>query len=174
MKTWRIFSIAMIVLMMLVMGTGTVFAQEEPPEADPEEDGKGQNPVVAYLADILETEEIDVDVEELHDDGIGLGNISKAIYIMTLAGEGMLEGFEGDIGSILEQAKEMGWGNFYKDLKWTDGEIHRGVGHGLGWMFKEFGKKDKDKEKPNQGKPDWAGGPPDHAKSKDKDKDKNK
>ena len=163
MKKWRIFSILMMILFLLVTGTGTVFAQDEPPEEDPEGAGQGQNPVAFYLSDILEVEYEEV-ITLQKEDGYGLGNISKAFYILSLATEGMLEGFEGDINFVLEQAKEMGWGNYYKSL-----DMHPGGGHGLGWMFKEYGKK----EKTHHGKPDWAGGPPDHANN-NKDKDKNK
>jgi len=140
--------------MVIVLPVST-FAQEEEPGEDPETDGLWQNPVAVYLADRL-----GISYEEviaLQEEGYGLGNISKAYYLMKLPeAEGM------DIPTILAQAKEMGWGEFYKSMG-----LHPGGGHGLGWMFKESGKKDK----PEHGKPEWAGGPPEHA-NKDKVKEK--
>jgi len=154
MKTWRIISIFVMLLMLLVLGTGVVLAdEEEPPEEEPGE-GQGQNPVALYLADHLE---VDYDVVRAYqEDGFGLGNISKAIYIQSMEG--------GEIEAILSAAKDMGWGEYFKSI-----DMKPGGGHGLGWMFKEYGKK----EKPDNGKPEWAGGPPEHANN-DKDKDKDK
>ena len=164
MKGLRIFGVLALMLFLLVLGTGVVSAQEEPP-ADAPEDGAGQNPVAMYLAEILEVEYEEI-IRLQQDEGYGLGEISKAFYILDLAGKGELLGpdglpivFEGDLESILAAAKEMGWGNYFKSLG-----LHPGGGHGLGWMFKEFGKKDK----PEHGRPEWAGGPPEHSNGKNK------
>jgi hypothetical protein len=152
MRTKRFF-LVLLVLFLLVGGTGVVFAQDEEPVEEPEVDGAGQNPVVVFMADRLGMTY--QEILDLKEEGLGLGNISKAQYLVSLTGEG-------DIHTILLQASEMGWGELYKSLG-----LHPGGGHGLGWMFKEYGNKDK----PDHGKPEWAGGPPDHAKNKEKNDD---
>jgi hypothetical protein len=154
MKLWRVFSVFAIAVMLLVLGTGIAFADEETPEEEPEGEGVGQNPVALYIAGHLGVDYDDIREYQAND--IGLGNISKAIYIQSMLG--------GEIGEILAAVQDMGWGEYYKSL-----EIKPGGGHGLGWMFKEYGKK----EKLHHGKPEWAGGPPAHANN-DKDKNKNK
>lgn len=150
---------------------------EETGEDDLEQVEKEQNPVVLYLAGMLDAKYDDI-ITLQQEEGYGLGNISAAYYIMSLAASGDLEGFSGDIPSILAAAKEMGWGNYYKSLG-----LDPGVDHGLGWMFKENGKLNQ-----STGKPEWVtNGPPDHANNdkdkepnpiaedaKDKDKDKDK
>ena len=151
MKLWRIFGVFALVLMLLVLGTGVVMADEETPEDEGE--GVGQNPVALYLADQIEGLTYEL-IREYQENDIGLGNISKAFYVQSEKG--------GDIETIIADAKDMGWGEYFKSL-----EMKPGGGHGLGWMFKEYGKK----VKPEHGKPDWAGGPPDHANN-DKDKTK--
>ena len=152
MKTIRNITLLTLLLFLLGIGAGAVAAQEEePPQAEGEE--LGQNPVALYLAEVLGVEYDDI-IQLQREEGYGLGEISRAYYLLMLAEAGEIEGLGGDVSAILAQVKETGWGVFMKNLG-----LHPGGGHGLGWMFKEFGKKPN----PGHGKPEWAGGPPVHT-----------
>jgi hypothetical protein len=156
MKNFRIFGLLIFVIL-LAVSTGVVYAQDpEPdPEQEPQDEDEGINPVAAYLAEQLGMSV--ADILALQEDGFGLGNISKAYFLLSQDGS---DEITLTLREILVQGQEMGWGNLFKSMG-----LHPGRGHGLGWMFKELGKKNH----PGNGRPEWAGGPPEHANN-DKDK----
>lgn len=137
-KISKLMLILSVLTLFLIHDIG--FVQADDP--DPIDEG-AQNPVVVYLAGLtgLGTQEI----LNLQNTGYGLGQIAKAFYLIDLSGVGELE-------AVMAEAKEIGWGNLYKNWGNHPSEIK-----GLGWLFK------------HEGKPDQVG-PPDHANN-DKDKD---
>jgi hypothetical protein len=133
----KIMAILAVVLFAAVSAVGAR-AQEEDPQ---------QNPVAAYLAGLtgLSYEE----VVALQKDGNGLGNIGRAHLFSEATGIPLEE--------VLQLAKEMGWGNLYKEHG-----LHPG-GNGLGSLVHgQIGKGNgngngngSDKE---PGPPAWSNG----------------
>jgi hypothetical protein len=126
--------LALAALALLAAGsTGVARAQEETPQ---------QNPVAAYLAGLtgMSYEE----VVALQKDGNGLGNIGRAYLFSEATGIPLEE--------VLAQAKEIGWGNLYKEHG-----LHPG-GNGLGSLVRgQIGNGNgPDPDKPT-GPPPWAG-----------------
>lgn len=162
--------ISMIIPVIIMINSVGIVHADDP---DPVENDT-QNPVVAFLAGLtgLETQAI----LDLQDTGFGLGQIAKAYHFVELNSGGELE-------TVLSEAKEIGWGNLYKNWGYHPSEIK-----GLGWLFKHNDNVDK------PGPPDQANNdkikddkdkdtsPPDHANNDkikddkddkdDKDKDK--
>lgn len=170
MKKFRLLFSICLVLGLLVGSFGVVFAdEEEPPEVETTEDVEGMNPVVEYLAKLIEE---DPDYVLGLQKTYGLGEIAKAYYLLnldptTLDSEVILPESYDD---LLSAAKGMGWGNYYKSL-----ELHPGLQGGIGWLFKYANQGEtEDLEMPMIGKPENPGkpehgGPPEHANN-DKDK----
>ena len=159
-KLRLLFSIC-LVLGLLFGSFGFVSADDEPPEVETQ-DVEGINPVVEYLAVLM-----DLDPEyvlELHEI-YGLGGIAKAYYLYNLETNEATSYEE-----ILAAAKEMGWGEYYKLL-----DLHPGLQGGIGWLFKYANQgPNEESESPRIGKPDKPGkpehvGPPEHANN-NKDK----
>lgn len=183
MKTLRWILMSTMILGLLIgsVGVGVVQAQEEVPPVEETEEPETpeeveetttiMNPVVLFLDSLLGEDYTAEDIIAFQEDGYGLGEIAKAYFLTTLLtdlqadpeSEFVLpEDFDGSFESLVGLAREIGWGNVYKDLG-----LHPGDQRGLGWLFKEYDKQGFVKE---NNKPEWAG-PPDHANN-DKDKDK--
>lgn len=163
MKKFRLLFSICLVLGLLVGSFGVVFAdEEEPPEVETTEDVEGMNPVVEYLAKLIEE---DPDYVLGLQETYGLGEIAKAYYLFNLE-TNTAESIE----ELLEGGKDMGWGNYFKSLG-----LHPGLQGGIGWLFKYANQGEtEDLEKPMIGKPENPGkpehgGPPEHANN-DKDK----
>ncbi len=191
MKINRLFTMATTILLLLSLGTGIVLAQEEPPP-------EPKNPVALFLAGLLGT---DYSYKGIVDDqiaGIGLGVIGRAYSLSQITGVGVADILKDsqmydwgqlqkayiiannnpgwDLEEAFMQASEKGWGQLFKEAG-----LHPGSGgHGLGWLFKEYGAKGRPD---HTGPPDWAGlktgshapdhtGPPGHAGKNNKNKDK--
>ena len=118
----------------LLLGASATRASAQEEEAD------AQNPVAAYLAGL--TGYTYEELVTLQKDGNGLGNIGRA-YLFSLATGISLE-------EALTQAKEMGWGNLYKEYGLKPG------GNGLGSLITKGPGLDQ-----QPGPPPWAGGPSD-------------
>jgi hypothetical protein len=175
MKYSKLFVLSIVALLILGLPFSTVYAQEvtpeptepvetpEPletpePEETPETDDSiftGQNPVAAFIASITQMEY--EQVRAYQEEGLGLGNMTKAYYFLqAYQGEEAM-----DFAMVANMANEIGWGELFKNAG-----MHPGGGHGVGWLFKETGEKPKPE---NSGKPEWVtNGPPDHANN-DKD-----
>jgi len=163
MKKFRLLFSICLVLGLLVGSFGVVFAdEEEPPEVETTEDVEGMNPVVEYLAKLIEE---DTDYVLGLQKTYGLGEIAKAYYLFNLE-TNTAESIE----ELLEGGKDMGWGNYFKSL-----DLHPGFQGGIGWLFKYANQGEtEDLEMPMIGKPENPGkpehgGPPEHANN-DKDK----
>jgi len=153
MKSLRILMIGLITAALLFSSVGSVGAQDEKPQP--------QNPVVVMLAVVTGLSQNEI--SDLQQQGYGLGNISKAYYYKKNGGEG-------DIKSILDQAKTSGWGQLFKKAG-----IH--PGGGVGWLFKGKGQtavkgKTSGWTPPGQAKKNGGWVPPGQQKNKDKTKDK--
>ena len=149
MKTIRILIIGLVATSLLFLGVAPVGAQDEEPEP--------QNPVVEFLAGV--TGSTPEAIAGLQQQGYGLGNISKAYYYQQNGGSG-------DLKSIIDQARETGWGQLFKSAG-----LH--PGGGLGWLFKangQHGPKDKTTgwTPPGQAKKNNGWLPPGQQKKKDK------
>lgn len=172
MKKYRIL-FSLILVMGLLVGTfGVAYADETEPE---EGETVNQNPVAGYLATLtgLSVEEI----LTLQSEGYGMGEIAKAYYLLTMEDETIVEETETEEGSestatvtlddlrtLLVAAKEMGWGEYYKELG-----LHPGLQGGIGWLFKKGKQMQLEEgETFRHGKPENVG-PPEHANN-NKDK----
>lgn len=174
MKKYRIL-FSLILVMGLLVGTfGFVSADETEPE---DEDMINQNPVAGYLATLTGLEA--GDILTLQSEGYGMGEIAKAYYLLTMEDETVVEepeieeGSEStaptvtleDLQALLAEAKEIGWGEYYKELG-----LHPGLQGGIGWLFKKGKQMQLEEgETFRHGKPDKEVGPPEHANN-DKDK----
>lgn len=169
MKKYRIL-FSLILVMGLLVGTfGMVSADETEPT---EEETVNQNPVAGYLATLtgLTVEEILL----IQEEGYGMGEIAKAYYLLTMDFETETdEGsettsptvFYDDLLDLLEEAKEIGWGEYYMELG-----LHPGLQGGIGWLFKKGKQMQLEEgETFRNGKPDKEVGPPEHANN-NKDK----
>ena len=117
MKLLRILMIGLVSAALLFSSVGSVSAQAEEPQPQP------QNPVAAFLAGV--TGLTPQEISDLQQQGFGMGNISKAYYLLK-------NGMPGDINSILEQSTTTGWGQLFKQAG-----VH--PGGGVGWLFKGKG-----------------------------------
>ncbi len=115
MKSLRILIIGLVSAALLFSSVGSVNAQVEEPQP--------QNPVAAFLAGV--TGLTPQEISDLQQQGFGMGNISKAYYLL-------MNGMPGDINSILEQSTTVGWGQLFKQAG-----VH--PGGGVGWLFKGKG-----------------------------------
>lgn len=126
-------TLAVAALVLLAAGSaGAARAQEE---------GEQQNPVAAYLAGLtgMSYEEI----VALQKDGNGLGNIGRAHLFSEATGIPLEE--------VLALAKEMGWGNLYKEHN-----LHPG-GNGLGSLVRgNIGNGNGPDPDKTTGPPPWA------------------
>lgn len=163
MKKFRLLFSICLVLGLLFGSFGVVFAdEEEPPEVETTEDVEGMNPVVEYLAKLIEE---DPDYVLGLQETYGLGEIAKAYYLFNLE-----TNTAESIKELLEGGKDMGWGNYFKSLG-----LNPGLQGGIGWLFKYANQGEtEDLEMPMIGKPENPGkpehgGPPEHANN-DKDK----
>lgn len=166
-KLRLLFSI--ILVMGLLVGTfGVVSADETEPT---DEETANQNPVAGYLATLtgLTVEEI----LTLQSEGYGMGEIAKAYYLLTMEDETVVEDTETEEGSestaptvtlidlqeLLEAAKLVGWGNYFKELG-----LNPGIHGGIGWLYKQGKQMQLEAgETFRHGKPDKEVGPPEHA-----------
>jgi hypothetical protein len=165
MKKYRIL-FSLILVMGLLVGTfGFVSADETEPEEEETTTTEVQNPVVGFINQLPGME--DVDVQALQDEGFGLGEIAKLYHLLTYQLE------EGEVLAltteellvILNEAKDMGWGEYYKENL-----LHPGLQGGIGWLFKKANQMQLEEgETFRNGKPDKEVGPPEHANN-DKDK----
>ncbi len=166
-KNRILFSI--ILVMGLLVGTfGVAYADDTEPT---EEETVNQNPVAGYLATLTG---LTVDqILTLQSDGYGMGEIAKAYYLLTMDPEPVVEGTETEEGSesavptvtladlqeLLEDAKLVGWGNYFKDLG-----LNPGIHGGIGWLYKQGKQMQLEAgETFRHGKPDKEVGPPEHA-----------
>jgi hypothetical protein len=137
MKSLRIILIGLLTTALLFVSIIPVAAQDEQPQPGTQP----KNPVALFLSGVtgLTAQQI----SDLQTQGYGMGEISKAYYLVK-------NGFAGDIPTILAQAKTSGWGQLFKQA---------GVkpGGGVGWLFK--GKGNTAVEGQTTG---WT--PPGHAK----------
>jgi hypothetical protein len=172
MKIFRLLFSVCLILGLFVGTFGMVSADEgEPPEEETtlsEEETINQNPVVGFLAKLTGLTE--QEILELQAEGYGLGEIAKAYRLLTLELE---EGEEADLDlsdfeDLLADAKEMGWGEYYKSLG-----MHPGLQGGIGWLFKKAKQTQLEEgETLRLGKPEKVG-PPEHAmKNKEKSQGK--
>ena len=101
----------LIVLLALALPAAAMAQEEEPPV---------QNPVAAYLAGLtgLTYEEV---IALQQEEGYGLGGIGRAYLFSEATGVPLLD--------ALAQAKEIGWGNLFKEAG-----LHPS-GAGLGSLF---------------------------------------
>ena len=177
MKTTKLFVSLFIVLAVLLMQAGSVFAapaQQGTPPADEE----SQNPVGAALAalfgDIAEYETI----MEAHDNGFGFGVIAQTLWLIKNNVDGDKEG----VFLVLLDAKKTGDYSYFSDLFGEDeiptnwGQFKKALLNGE--KKANLGQAMSDKEKPDKGKPDKEksnnGDNGAINGNKDKDKDKNK
>jgi len=155
MKSFRILIIGLLTTALLFLSVIPVGAQDEKPQP--------QNPVVVFLAGA--TGSTPQAIAELQQQGYGLGNISKAYYYLQMGGTG------GDLQWVLAKAKEIGWGQLFKQAN-----IH--PGGGVGWAFKHNGQsalkgKSSGWTPPGLAKKNNGSGwvPPGQLKDKNKDAD---
>ena len=152
MKSFRILMIGLLTATLLFLSVVPVGAQAEKPQP--------QNPVVEFLAGV--TKLTPKAIAELQQQGYGLGNISKAYRYQQNGGKGTLQ-------EILAKAKEIGWGQLFKQAG-----MH--PGGGVGWLFKgkgQHGLKGKSSgwTPPGQAKKNNGWVPPGQLKDKNKDAD---
>ena len=168
MKIFRLLFSVCLILGLFVGSFGMVSADDgEPPEEEitlSEEETINHNPVVAFLAELTGLTE--QNILDLQTEGYGLGEIAKAYRLLTLDLE---EGEQASLDlatlqELLSDAKEMGWGEYYKSL-----DMHPGLQGGIGWLFKKAKQTQLEEGETLQlGKPEKAG-PPEHAmKNKEK------
>jgi hypothetical protein len=99
-----------------------------------DEEPAQNNPVALFLAGLT-----DVTYEDIigyQQEGFGLGQIGRALQFAEATDQEWID--------VMTQAQAMGWGQLYREAG-----LHPG-GQGLGSLI-------------GKGRPDWAGGPPDHA-----------
>jgi len=174
MKKYRIL-FSLILVMGLLVGTFGVAYADDPEPTD--EETVNQNPVAGYLATLtgLSAE----DILTLQSEGYGMGEIAKAYYPLTMNLEPVVEDTEVEEGSdppvptvtyddllkLLQDAKVVGWGNYFKDLG-----LNPGIHGGIGWLYQQGKQMQLEAgETFRNGKPDKEVGPPEHANN-DKDK----
>ncbi|HSM25248.1 MAG TPA: hypothetical protein VK856_10330 [Anaerolineaceae bacterium] len=174
MKNFRLLFSVCLILGLFVGSFGIVSADDgEPPEEEitlSEEETINHNPVISFLAEL--TGLTDQEILDLQAEGYGLGEIAKAYRLLALEfeeGEQVILEYD-KLQVLLADAKEMGWGEYFKML-----ELHPGLQGGIGWLFKYANQgPNEESESPRIGKPDKPGkpehvGPPEHAKN-NKDK----
>jgi len=122
--------IGLLTTALLFMSVVPAGAQDEGPQPEDPQPGdtQPQNPVEVFLASVTllgNMPQTPEQIAALHQQGYGMGNISKAIYLQQ-------NGDTRDLQTILALAKEIGWGKLFKEAG-----LHGG---GVGWLFKNNGQ----------------------------------